>query len=265
MIDTHTHLYLPEFDDAVQPGEMGGQQAAVERAIKAGVKHMIFPNVDRSTMAPMRRLASLKPHATSMAMGLHPTEIKENWKDELNFIITDLRNNIADYVAVGEVGIDLYWDKTFEAEQMKAFDMQVAEAVKLNLPVIIHCREGLDQCLEVLKGYPGVRAVFHSFGGSVEDVDKIRGVGDFYFGINGIVTFKNSTLREVLPAIGVQRILTETDAPYLAPVPFRGKRNESAMMGKTLEEIARAFKLTPGETEEITEQNAKQLFDKLHK
>lgn len=266
MIDTHTHLYLPEFDDAdtgFDPAQLGGQVAAVDRAIDAGVHTMIFPNVDRSTIGPMHRVADLRPEAVRMAMGLHPTEVKENWPDELAYI-RELLNAGADrYVAVGEVGIDLYWDKTFEAGQMQAFDAQVADAERLGLPVIIHCREGLDQCLEVLKDHPDVPAVFHSFGGSEADVERIRKVGDYYFGINGIVTFKNSTLRNVLPAIGADRILTETDAPYLAPVPYRGRRNESAMMVKTLEEIARSLGMSKAEAERITEQNARRLFPKL--
>ncbi len=266
MIDTHTHLYLPEFDDAdtgFDPAQLGGQVAAVDRAIDAGVHTMIFPNVDRSTIGPMHRVADLRPEAVRMTMGIHPTEVKENWPDELAYI-RELLNASADrYVAVGEVGIDLYWDKTFEAGQMQAFGAQVADAERIGLPVIIHCREGLDQCLEVLKDHPDVPAVFHSFGGSEADVERIRKVGDYYFGINGIVTFKNSTLRNVLPAIGADRILTETDAPYLAPVPYRGRRNESAMMVKTLEEIARSLGMSKAEAERITEQNARRLFPKL--
>lgn len=268
MIDTHTHLYLPEFDDADQgfdPARLEGQTAAVDRAVEAGVTLMIFPNVDRSTISPMRRLAALRPEVTAMAMGLHPTEIKENWSGELDFIMADIMAASNDYIAVGEVGIDLYWDTAFEAEQMKAFDSQVALARRLGLPVIIHCREGLDQSLEVLKGHPGVNAVFHSFGGSEADVEKIRNTGDFYFGINGIVTFKNSKLREVIPAIGPDRLLTETDAPYLAPVPFRGWRNESAFIGRILSEIARALGISDSEAERVTEQNAKRLFSKLDK
>lgn len=266
MIDTHTHLYLDNFDDIAagcNPALMEGQVAAVDRAVAAGIRKMIFPNVDRSTVEPMRRLAALRPDVTTMAMGLHPTEVKENYRQELAFMMEELRKNASDYAAVGEVGIDLYWDRSFEKEQMVVFDAQVSEAEQLGLPVIIHCREGLPQCLEVLSAHPGVKAVFHSFGGTEADVDSIRRVGDYYFGINGIVTFKNSGLRQVLPAIGAERILTETDAPYLAPVPFRGKRNESAMMVKTTEEIARALGMEFSRLEKITEDNAISLFPKI--
>ncbi len=255
MIDTHTHLYLPEFDVD------GGGEAAVDRALDAGVRFMVFPNVDRSSVQPMKALHALRPDCTAMAMGLHPTEVKENWADELQYILSELDSNPNEYKAIGEIGIDLYWDKTFEQEQMRVLDRQLAEAEARSLPVILHCREGLDRTLEVLAGYPGVRAVFHSFGGSVADVERICTLGDYYFGINGIVTFKNSTLRTVLPAISPDRILTETDSPYLAPVPMRGKRNESAFIKNILDAIAPAIGLDFAEACELTCANARRFFN----
>ncbi len=209
MIDTHTHLYLPEFTD--DGDSQAGQSAAVERALKAGVDTMIFPNVGLDTIAPMNALAAAWPANTRMAMGLHPTEIKEDYEQDLERIIDELHNpQTVQYVAVGEVGIDLYWDRTFERQQMEALDRQAAEAVRAGLPLILHCREGLDQTLDVLSGHRGARFLFHSFGGSENDVERIRRtLGDAcLFGINGIVTFKNSTLREVLPAIGLDHIVT---------------------------------------------------------
>lgn len=255
MIDTHTHLYLPEFDAD------GGGRAAVERAMAAGVTRMVFPNVDRTSVEPMRALAAQFPGTISMAMGLHPTEVRENWREELDFHMAELRKHVADYVAVGEIGIDLYWDKTFRSEQMQALDEQFALADELCKPVIIHCREGLDETLEVMQGHPGLRAVFHSFGGTADDVERIRRHGDHYFGINGIVTFKNSKLREVLPAIGIERILTETDAPYLAPVPHRGKRNESAFITETGKAIAGALGIGFDDVDLTTSRNAITFFD----
>ena len=163
-------------------------------------------------------------------------------------------------MAVGEVGIDLYWDATFRREQMEAFAMQVEKARELGLPVIIHCRDGLDEVLEVLAGYRGVPAVFHSFGGTAQDVERIRALGDYWFGINGIVTFKNSKLREVLPAIGLDRLLLETDSPYLAPVPNRGKRNESAFLPHIAAHIAQHLGLTTTQVAEATTANARQFF-----
>ena len=260
MIDTHTHLYMAEYDvDGQVKGSLEGQCAAVDRAVAAGVDMMVLPNVDRASMTPLKALHAARPDNTLMAMGLHPTEVKEDWQTELAFIEQDIR--AGRYSAVGEVGIDLYWDKAFEREQMQAFDRQLSVASELGLPVIIHCREGLDRVLVVMQGHRGVGAVFHSFGGAVGDVERICSVGDYYFGINGIVTFKNSTLRDVLPAIPRERILTETDAPFLAPVPFRGKRNESAMIAYVVEAVAHSLSITPREADMLTAANARRFFN----
>ncbi len=243
MIDTHTHLYLPEFPD-------GGDEQ-VKNAIGAGVNHLVFPNVDRDTISPMLALHNRFPENTSVAMGLHPTEVDENWKE----VVADMQKLIAEggFVAVGEVGMDLYWDKTYRDEQMLAFAEQLRIAESMSLPVIIHCREALDETLEVIKRVrPTVKLIFHSFTGTPDDVRKIRKVCDPMFGINGVVTFKNAdSIRDSLPEIGIDRILLETDSPYLAPVPNRGKRNESAnipyicakvaeVLGKSVEEISNA-------------------------
>lgn len=253
LIDTHTHLYLEEF----QPNP----QDVVTRAIEAGVEQMIFPNVDLSTIAPMQNLHNLFPENTFMAMGLHPTEIKDSWVEDLAKVKTEFNQNQNEYIAVGEIGIDLYWDKTYCDEQMQALEQQFNWATESNIPVIIHCREGLDEILEVLDGMSTKpQGVFHSFGGTNEDVDRIRKYGDFYFGINGIVTFKNSKLQDTLPAIGIDRILLETDAPYLAPVPHRGKRNESAYLIHTAAHIAQHLTLTAEDVAINTTNNAKKLF-----
>lgn len=260
MIDTHTHIYGPEFSIEGQTGDsMEGQIATIDRALAAGVDMMVLPAVDRSSVGPMKKLHALRPDNTALAMGLHPTEVKENWRDELSYLMSVL-NDGSHYVAVGEIGVDLYWDKTFESEQMEVFDRQLAEASRLSMPVIIHQREALDRTLEVLSGHPDVRAVFHSFGGSVADVERIRRLGDYYFGINGIVTFKNSGLASVLPAIGIDRILTETDSPYLAPVPRRGRRNESAYIPYIVDKIADSLSLDKFETALATTDNAKIFF-----
>ena len=251
-VDTHTHLYLPEFD--------GENPDAVTRAIEAGVDRMIFPNVDLSSVGPLSGLASRYPGNVYMAMGLHPTEVKEDWRDVLSEI-GDILGDGRKYVAVGEIGVDLYWDKTFVDAQMQVFEKQVNDAVRLGLPVIIHCREGLDQTLEVLRGIRDVRAVFHSFGGTERDVEAIRKTGDFYFGINGVVTFKNSGLREVLPAIGIDRILLETDSPYLSPVPYRGKRNESARIPLIAGHIASLLDMEVDTVADVTTANAEAMFD----
>lgn len=252
-VDTHTHLYLEEF--APTP------QDAVKRAIDAGVTKMIFPNVDLSTINPMKELSSSFPLNTFMAMGLHPTEIKETWVEDLAKTKEEFNKHIDKYIAIGEIGIDLYWDKTFRREQMQALEQQFQWAIDANIPVIIHCREGLAEILEVLdRMNEKPKGVFHSFGGTIDDVEQIRKRGDFYFGINGIVTFKNSKLRETLPYIGINRILLETDAPYLAPVPHRGKRNESAYLIHTAAHIAQHLALTTEQVAQKTSYNAHQLF-----
>lgn len=254
LVDTHTHLYLDNFNPD------GGGEAAVRRALQAGVGHMIFPNIDAASIEPMEALAAKFPAEISCAMGLHPTEVREGWEA----VVADMERRLTAapgrYVAVGEVGIDLYWDKTYREEQMQAFEHQVRLACRRGLPVIIHCREGLAETLEVLRGVPGARAVFHSFGGSVADVDAIRAVGDFYFGINGIATFKNSGLRKVIPHIGAERLLLETDSPYLAPVPRRGRRNESAYLPYIAAFVADTLGTTAGQAAAATTANARRLF-----
>ncbi|WP_245206986.1 TatD family hydrolase [Barnesiella sp. WM24] len=252
IVDTHTHLYLPEFESP---------SAAVERAIGAGVGHMVFPNVDLSTIEPMLALHKLYPDNTSVAMGLHPTEVGDDWESVLARIESEF-DSTCKFVAVGEIGIDLYWDKTYRLQQREVFRRQVNWAADRGLPVIIHCREGLDDVLDVLSSVERLpTGVFHSFGGSVADVERIRSIGDFYFGINGIVTFKNSSLRDVLPAIGIDRLFLETDSPYLAPVPHRGKRNESAFIVHTAAYVANVLCLSQQDVHDITTANASSLFN----
>lgn len=254
LIDTHTHLYLSDFDAD------GYGQDAVRRALDAGVGHMIFPNVDLDTVEPMKRLHAAFPQSTSMAMGLHPTEVRESWREDLARVKAEFDSSDTRYVAVGEVGIDLYWDKTFEQQQMQVLEQQMQWAADASLPVIIHCREGLSQVLEVLQAFPEAQGVMHSFGGTPLDVERVRRIVDFYFGINGIVTFKNCSVRDSLPSIGLSRLLLETDAPYLAPVPHRGRRNESAYLVHTAGHIAHSMSLPPETVAVETTANATKLF-----
>lgn len=255
MTDSHTHLYDRAFagDDAMQ-----GCCDAVDRAVAAGVDMMVLPNVDLESIEPLKALRALRPDVTAAAMGLHPTELGNDWRATLAPIEAELRRG--GFCAVGEVGIDLYWDRTFEREQMLAFDAQLSLAAELSLPVIIHCREALDRTLEVLEGHKGVSAVFHSFGGTRADVERILKTGDYYFGINGIVTFKNSGLKATLPAIPADRLLTETDSPYLAPVPYRGKRNESSYIPLIVAAIADATGVPAAEVAVKTSDNARRFF-----
>lgn len=253
LIDTHTHPYYN--DDAVK---------FVNDAIAAGVTRMIMPNVDLDSISPMRSLAAQFPNNLYMAMGLHPTEVKDDADNVLNRIKQSVYDN-GEYVAIGEIGIDLYWDKTFRLKQMDVFDRQLKIAAEKGLPVIIHCREALDETLEVLEGNKNVQAVFHSFGGAAKDVERILKIrDDYYFGINGIVTFKNSKLSETIPAIPDNQLLLETDSPYLAPVPFRGKPNRSEYIIHVATKIATIKGKTVDEIAALTTFNAERFFDLPH-
>lgn len=254
LIDTHTHPYLPEFGP--------DQVAIIDNAVAAGIGFMIMPNVDIATIEPMKSLHQARPDVTAMGIGLHPTELGDDPETALDAIEAEARANRTSYVAVGETGIDLYWDKTNLRAQTEAFDRQLDLAVSLDLPVIIHCREALDETLGVLANYrhTPLRGVMHSFGGTPDDVERISSVADLYFGINGIVTFKNSKLSATLPHIAPDRLLLETDAPYLAPVPLRGRRNESAFMIHTAAHVAHILGKTTAEIEWETTENARTLF-----
>ena len=254
MIDTHTHLYHSSFPD-------GGKEV-VMRALEAGVKHMVLPNTDKESIQPILDLHKAFPKATSIAMGLHPTDLDENWEETLDMMEKLLEEN-KDFVAVGEVGIDLYWDKSNLENQKRAFARQLKIASRLNLPVIIHCREALDETISVIKEVnPAVPLIFHSFTGGIKEVEKIRNVCDPWFGINGVVTYKNAeNLREALPVIGLERIVLETDSPYLTPVPHRGKKNESAYLPYILSQVAKSLGKGEDEVEKITEDNAVKIFN----
>lgn len=251
MTDTHTHIYLEEFD--------ADRDEVMLRARQSGVNHLVLPNVDLTTIEPMYDLHRRYPQCTSMAMGFHPTEVKDDWRQSLETIESHLDD--FPFVAIGEVGIDLYWDATFRLEQQEALAAQVQWAIDRGIALIIHCREGLDDVLGVLGRFRTLPpTVMHSFCGSVDDVRRCRRVGDFYFGINGIVTFKKSAIPAILPEIGIDRIVLETDSPYLAPVPNRGKRNESSNIPHICRCVASHIGLSEEETAAVTDRNAATLF-----
>ncbi len=255
LFDSHTHIYMPEF--ATEDGDAAaGARAAAERAIAEGVGMMMLPNVDRSTVEPLQRLAAAFPDNIITAAGLHPTEVDDHWRDTTDEILALMPAARA----IGEVGIDLYWDASRREQQMQAFDYQLSVAERMGLPVIIHCREALDPTLEVLRDHPGARCVMHSFTGTPAEVDRIRAVGDYLFGANGIITFKNARLDGTLREITPSRLLLETDSPYLAPVPRRGKRNESALLPYICRRAAQALDMTDEETASATTANARRFF-----
>lgn len=252
-VDTHTHIYMAEVPDPA---------AEIRAAIEAGVTKMVFPGTEPSDFEARKALATEFPANVFLGIGVHPTEFGPDPEADLAAVEAELRANPAKYVAVGEIGIDLYWDASRREEQREVFRRQCLMALDANLPVIIHCREGLDDTLDVLGSLPAVPGgVFHSFTGTVEDVARIRGLSpDFYFGINGIVTFKNSRLRDTLAEIGLDRILLETDAPWLAPVPRRGQRNTSAYIPHIARHIADHLGIPVETVADITTRNASQLF-----
>ena len=253
MTDTHTHLYMPDaYED-------GGEEA-VKNALEAGVGQMVFPCVTLESLPEMNRLHEKFPDSTRLAIGLHPTELSDEWEKELDEMEAMLPGK---FVAVGEVGIDLYHDSSKREIQKKAFARQIEWASKYGLPVIIHCRDGLDDTLEVISAAakPLPPLIFHSFTAGPEEVKKIRQICDPWFGINGVVTFKNAPLlREALPEIGIGRILLETDAPWLSPAPMRGQRNESSRIPFIRDKVAEVLEMSPEEVEKITDSSAAQLF-----
>ena len=252
MIDTHTHIYLQEFDE--------DRRAVIDRAEKSGITRMILPNVDVETVGALRQTLNDYSSLCKGAMGLHPTSINQDYKRDLSCIEAELDRG--EYCAVGEIGMDLYWDKTYLHQQLDAFGVQVRWACERKIPFIIHCREAFDEIVSVLKPLSplSLTGVFHSFGGTPEQVKIVRELGDFYFGINGVATFKNAHLEATVQEIGIDRLVLETDAPYLAPVPFRGKRNEPSYIVKTAEKMAAILELSLQEVEMQTTRNAERLF-----
>lgn len=256
MIDTHTHLYMDAYT-----AEEGLE--CVDHAVKEGVEIMVFAGVSPESNEAMFALNDARKENTRIAIGLHPTEVSADYDSVLD--MTEHLLDEKDVVAVGETGIDLYWEQDKLEFQKRAFERQIKMAQSRNLALIIHCRNGFDETIEVLKRCqeesPLPRMVFHSFTATAEEVRKIREICDPYFGINGVVTFKNAqSLRDALLEIGIERIVLETDAPYLAPVPHRGKRNESSLLPLIKDEVARVLELGYEETEQITDENARNLY-----
>lgn len=252
LIDTHSHIYLPEFDE--------DRQEAVARAKAAGVQHIVLPNVDRETLEPMWALKATEPAYFHATIGLHPTSVNADFRNELTWVKEELERR--PYCAVGEIGIDLYWDKTFRTQQIEAFEQQLQWAIDHNLPVIIHQRDAFEDTIACVEKFSvkQLYGVFHSFGGTLEEAKRILATGNFYLGINGVVTFKNSKLSTVLELLSPDKLVLETDAPYLTPVPHRGKRNESAYVLLVAEKLAGIYHLPVKEIIEITGRNAKTLF-----
>ena len=251
LIDSHTHLYLEQFSN--------DRDEVIQRAIGEDVSKMFLPNINVQTIVPMLELANKYPENCFPMMGLHPTSVKNNYQDVLDEIKSHLDKR--KYIAIGEIGIDLYWDKTYINEQKEAFRMQIEWAKKLNLPIVIHARDSFNEIFEVLDNIweEGLTGVFHSFSGNMQQAEKALSY-QFYLGINGIVTFKNSALADIVAQVPVESILLETDAPFLSPAPLRGKRNESCNILHIAKKISKIYNLSLSQLAEITTKNALNLF-----
>jgi TatD DNase family protein len=250
-IDTHAHLYLSEF--------LPDLDEVMIRATDAGICKIILPNIDASSIVPMHTLAEKFPANCIPLIGLHPTYVKDNYEEELGKILSRLEN--FPYCGIGEIGIDLYWDKTHTEQQIIAFKKQLECARQKELPVVIHARESFNTILEVIKlpEFKGLRGIFHAFTGDMDLAAEITGMG-FKLGIGGILTFKNSGLAEVVRSISLEHIVLETDSPYLSPAPFRGKRNESSYLLLIAQKLAEIKGLTLEEVASTTSGNAEQVF-----
>lgn len=250
-VDTHSHIYSEEFSS--------DRNEVIARALKAGVNRIILPNIDSSTIKPMLDLVDSAPRLFIPLLGLHPTSVKEDFRKEL--MIMEYWFEKRNFAGIGEIGIDLYWDKTHINEQIEAFRIQLGWAKKMKIPVVIHVRDSFNEVIEVLKQEKDttLTGVFHSFTGNADQAAQVIELG-FKIGIGGIVTFKNSGLDETVQQIDLQHILIETDSPWLAPVPHRGHRNECAFITAVAAKISSLHQTSVEEVARITTINAQQLF-----
>ena len=251
LTDTHTHLYY-ETDPALQ-------QELMERCFKNDVSRLFLPNVDSASVPMVLELAQKYPANCFAMMGLHPCNVKANFQEELDFIGQAIREN--KIYAIGEIGIDLYWDKTTLEIQQEAFISQISMAKALDLPIVIHCRDAFDEVYETLlkEKDDKLRGIFHCFTGTKEQADLIIGLG-FYLGIGGVLTYKNSGLDKVVAQLDLKHLVLETDSPYLAPVPYRGKSNESSYLVHVAEKVSDLLHLSVEEIARITTENSRQIF-----
>ena len=255
LIDTHTHWYVEAFEE--------DQDEAIARAIASGVERFFLPAIDQTYTQRMLALQRKYPDRIDLMMGLHPTHVNDNVEEELAHVAQMLDTH--SFVAVGEIGIDLYWDKTHEQAQQMAFDQQIYWAKERGLPIVIHCREAFEAVFEVLEGHRGdnLKGIFHCFTGTLADAQRAIDL-NLALGIGGVVTFKNGKIDEFLSDIPLTNIVLETDAPYLAPVPYRGKRNESAYLPLIADKVASIYALTTAEVALQTTANALNIFGDRH-
>lgn len=251
MIDTHCHIDDPQYADQL-PTFLTTQQ-------QAGVECMLVPGIDASSIASVGAVCDRYPDYLFPALGLHPENIQADWQQQLDAIQAELFQPHRRYIAIGEIGLDYHFDTTYKAEQHKVLHTQLDWAEQLGLPVMIHCRDAVEDCLQILRAHPNVQGVFHCFSGSREVAEQVIGMG-YYLGIGGVLTFKNCKLSDTLAHIPVQHLMLETDSPYMAPVPHRGERNESRWMSFVAERLADIYLLSPADIDRITTASARRLF-----
>ena len=251
LVDSHAHIYSEEFKDDLA--------AAVARATEAGIEKIYMPNIDHTSIDAMLEAEAAFPGQCISMMGLHPAYVKKDFEREL-YLVEEWLNK-RNFAAVGECGIDLYWDKTFFPQQQEALKVQLELAKKHNLPIILHTRDSFDETYELVSAAQDgtLRGIFHCFSGTVEQAAKVKELS-FLMGIGGVATFKNGGLDKVLPHVALEDLVLETDCPYLAPVPHRGKRNEPAYIPLVLKRVAELMQKSEEEVAEITTQNALNLF-----
>ena len=256
LIDTHSHLFLEEFSEDLPQ--------VIERARSAGITHIFMPNIDSTTIDSMLSVCNTYNDYCFPMIGLHPTSVNADYEKELEIVARELRS-FNKYIAIGEVGMDLYWDKTFLKEQQIVLDKQINWALEYDIPVVIHCRDAFGYIYNVLEPYKNtsLKGVFHSFTGTDDEAARILEFSGFLIGINGVVTFKKSRLPEVLTKIPLEKIVLETDSPYLTPVPNRGKRNESAYVKDTLMKVSDIYRMSPEAVGRVTSENALKVFGML--
>lgn len=254
MIDTHSHIYEPDFTEDVQD--------VILRAKAAGVEQIYLPNINEGSIAPMLDLAGRHPGYLFPMMGLHPTDVDASYREVLARMETLLAAPNHPYIAVGEIGLDFYWDQTFRTEQLDAFARQLEWAVRYHLPVMIHARSAHQELVETMRQFEGrgLTGVFHCFGGTRDEAEQLLSFDGFCLGVGGVLTYKKSNLPDALSVVPLSRIVLETDSPYLAPVPHRGKRNESSYLTEVLSRLSVIYNVTPQEVENVTNGNAKSLF-----
>ncbi len=252
LIDTHAHLYSQEFDI--------DQDAMIQRAVQSGVKRIYLPNVDVSSVA---RLKSLLKHSNILypMMGLHPCSVQADYLSVLQVLKQEFLH--ATYYGIGETGLDLYWDKTTLPHQIEAFKIQCTWAIEYDLPIIIHSRLATSEVLDILEGMTPrpAKGIFHCFSGTKEEIERVAALGQYYYGIGGVLTYKNSGLAESIPFIPRDKLVLETDAPYLAPAPYRGKRNESAYITYVNLKLSECLNLSLDATAALTSENAMRVFE----